>query len=141
MWGKSAQRAGGGVVQDDGDHRRFQRRRALDRQVDRGRGFGFDPVAKAAERPVGFQRRADGGDQVVETSVRNLENEIILGTKVFAEVTLDKKRLIKMKCYVGVRHKQNKKVHGQRTRTTGRKNKLLKGFQKNKKKVVKNAST
>jgi hypothetical protein len=53
-------------VQDDGDHRRFQRRGTLNRKVDRGRGFGFDPVAKAAERPVGFQSRADGGDQIVK---------------------------------------------------------------------------
>ena len=34
--------------------------------ADRGRGLGFNPVAEAAQRPVGFQRRGDGGDQVIE---------------------------------------------------------------------------
>ena len=53
-------------MQDDGDHRRLQGRRALDGQVDRGWCLGFDPVAMAAERPVGLQSCTDGGDQVVE---------------------------------------------------------------------------
>ena len=66
MWGKSGQRAGRGVVQDDGDHGRLQGRRAFDGQVERGRGLGFNPVTEAAERSIRLQSRADGGDQVIK---------------------------------------------------------------------------
>jgi hypothetical protein len=68
MLGVSGQGAGGGVVQHDGDDRGLQRRRALDGQIDGRRGLGFDPVADAAQRAVGFKRRADGGDQGVEAA-------------------------------------------------------------------------
>ncbi len=38
---------------------------------------------------------------------------------------LDIERLIKIKCYRGVRHAKGKKVRGQRTRTTGRKGRTV----------------
>lgn len=53
-------------MQDDGDDRRLQRRRALDGQVYGGRCFGFHPVAEAAKCAVSVQRRADAGDQAIE---------------------------------------------------------------------------
>lgn len=53
-------------MQDDGDDRRLQRRCTLDGQVDRRRGFGFNPVAEPLQRAIRFQRGADGGDQIVE---------------------------------------------------------------------------
>jgi len=82
MLGVSGQGAGRGVVQHDGDDRRLQRCRTLDGQVDRGRGFGFDPVAEAAQCAVSFQRSADGGDQSVEgagPADASLDNDLQLG--------------------------------------------------------------
>ncbi|MCS7118731.1 MAG: 30S ribosomal protein S13 [Archaeoglobaceae archaeon] len=38
---------------------------------------------------------------------------------------LDIERMIKMKCYRGVRHAKGKKVRGQRTRSTGRKGRTI----------------
>lgn len=38
---------------------------------------------------------------------------------------LDVERMIKMKCYRGVRHAKGKKVRGQRTRSTGRKGRTV----------------
>lgn len=38
---------------------------------------------------------------------------------------LDIERMIKMKCYRGVRHAKGKKVRGQRTRSTGRKGRTV----------------
>ena len=78
----SGQRACGGVVQDDGDHRCLQRRRTLDGQIDRGWGFGFDPIAEAAKCAVDFQRGADAGDQGVKgrgSAIRGLNNHLQLG--------------------------------------------------------------
>ena len=79
---ESDQGAGRGVVQHDRDRRSLQRRRALDGQIDRGRGFGFDPIAEAAKRAVGFQRSTDGGDQGVEgggPAATCLDNDLQLG--------------------------------------------------------------
>jgi hypothetical protein len=53
-------------VQGDGDHQGLQRRCTLDGQMDGRRGLGFDLVAGPSQRPVRLQRRADGGDQVIE---------------------------------------------------------------------------
>jgi hypothetical protein len=78
----SCQGAGRGVVQDDGDHRCLQRRRALDGQIDRSRGFGLNPVADTAKGAVGFKRRADGSDQLVESAgpaIGGLDNDFQLG--------------------------------------------------------------
>lgn len=59
--------------------------------------------------------------------------KIILGSGFSASVELAKKRLVSMGCLTGRRTKANRKVHGQRTKSTGRKTKVLKGFQKKKK--------
>ena len=69
-------------MQDDGDHRRFQGGRALDGKVDWGWGFGFDPIAKAAQRAICFQRHADGGYQGIEdnsTFIRRLDDHLQFG--------------------------------------------------------------
>ena len=57
---------------------------------------------------------------------------IFFGDSLASQVELAKKRLIKMKCNVGIRLKTNRKVHGQRTKSTGRKTKIIRGFQKKK---------
>ena len=89
MWGVvSGQRAGGGVVQNDGDHRRLQGRGALDGQVDRCRGFGFNIVAKAAQRPVCLQRRADGGDQVIMDIAGHVSPKML---KLYSHIRLEAK--------------------------------------------------
>lgn len=70
-------------------------------------------------------------------------NYILLENVLKSQQQLDIKRLARMNCYVGSRHGKYK-VHGQSTKSTGRKNKMIKGFQKkrmnkdlNTKKVVK----
>jgi hypothetical protein len=50
----SCQRAGGGIVQYDGDSRRLECCRALDGQVQRRWRSWFDPVAQAAETAISF---------------------------------------------------------------------------------------
>lgn len=56
-------------MEDDRNHRRFQAGRALNGQIDGARGFGFDPVAKPAQRPVCGNCNADAGAEGVEGSV------------------------------------------------------------------------
>ena len=56
-------------MQHHRDHGGLQAGRALDRQIDRARGFGLDPVAEPAQRPVGGKRCADAGGQRVECRV------------------------------------------------------------------------
>lgn len=58
---------------------------------------------------------------------------VFMGEYVDSNVELSKKRLVKLKCYIGNRLKLKQKVHGQRTKSTGRKTKAIKGFQKKKK--------
>lgn len=58
---------------------------------------------------------------------------IFLGEYVSSHLELSKKRLVKLKCNIGNRLKLKQKVHGQRTKSTGRKTKCIKGFQKKKK--------
>ena len=58
---------------------------------------------------------------------------VFLGEYVSSHLELSKKRLIKLKCNIGNRLKLKQKVHGQRTKSTGRKTKCIKGFQKKKK--------
>ena len=60
-------------------------------------------------------------------------NILFIGDFVKSQEELSKKRLIKQKCYIGNRLKLKQKVHGQRTKSTGRKTKAMKGFQKKKK--------
>ena len=82
MLGVSGQGAVSGVMQDDGNHRRLQRRRALDRQIDGGWGFGFDPVTETAQRAVSLQRCADGGDEGVKgagPTSASLDDDLQLG--------------------------------------------------------------
>ena len=47
----------------------FSARRAIDGEIDRARRFGLDPVAEAAQRAVGRERRADAGGERVERRV------------------------------------------------------------------------
>ena len=63
----SAQRVGGGVVEHDGHDRRLEGDCSLDRQIDRGRCFCLDPIAKPAEGAVGGESRADRRDQRVKS--------------------------------------------------------------------------
>lgn len=65
-----------------------------------------------------------------ESTYRNL---ILLNDNLKAEKKINIQRLIKMNCYVGNRHFKKLKVHGQRTKSTGRKNKIARGFIKKKK--------
>jgi hypothetical protein len=53
----------------------------LDWQIHRSWCFGLDPVAGAAQRTVGGNRRADAGNQVVESGVmrRTLHYRFDLG--------------------------------------------------------------
>jgi len=63
----------------------------------------------------------------------NLDSPLLfLGPFNDIQVKLAKKRLINLNCIVGIRTKRGNKVHGQRTKT-GARNKIIKGFQKNKK--------
>lgn len=81
-------------MQHDGDHRRFQGDSALDRQIDGGRGLGFDPIAKAAKRAVSFKCGADGGDQSVEgagPAGASLDDDLQLGA-VLVMVTQGRQR-------------------------------------------------
>jgi ribosomal protein S13 len=59
----------------------------------------------------------------------------VFGTEVKSKEAINKKRLVKSGCYIGLRHKLFRRVHGQRTKSTNRKNKVLKGFQRNKKQI------
>ena len=70
----------------------------LDGQVDRCRGFRFDPVAEAAERPVRLQRRADSGDQVIECAGpagARLDDDLQLGP-VLVMVAQGRKRHLRL---------------------------------------------
>lgn len=57
---------------------------------------------------------------------------VIFGDAFKSQMSIAKQRLIKLKCNVGNRLKCGRKVHGQRTKSTGRKTKIMKGFQKRK---------
>ena len=48
---------------------RLQAGSALDGQIDQSRRFRLNPVAEAAQRAVGDNRRADAGGQYVESGV------------------------------------------------------------------------
>ncbi len=63
----------------------------------------------------------------------NLEQKsyTLIGSYLTSQMQLDIKRLSRINCYIGSRHGKYK-VHGQRTKSTGRKNKIQKGFQKKK---------
>ena len=56
-------------MQDDRDDRGFQRRRAVDSEVDRSRRLGLDPVAETAEGALGREQAADARGQVIEGGV------------------------------------------------------------------------
>lgn len=73
----------------------------------------------------------------LETLSKTEEGALFLGNKWISETHLDRKRLGKLKCYIGLRLEAGLRVHGQRTRSTNRKNKVLKGFQKNRAKQPK----
>ncbi|MEM0351273.1 MAG: 30S ribosomal protein S13 [Archaeoglobaceae archaeon] len=53
------------------------------------------------------------------------QNLHLLSKDVEFAKMLDVERLIKMKCYRGIRHAKGKKVRGQRTRSTGRKGRTV----------------
>ena len=53
-------------MQHHGDHSCFQRGRPFDGQIDRFGRFRLDPIAKAAERAVSGQRRANFRSQRIE---------------------------------------------------------------------------
>lgn len=53
------------------------------------------------------------------------QNLHLLSKDVEFAKMLDIERLIRMKCYRGVRHAKGKKVRGQRTRSTGRKGRTV----------------
>ncbi len=56
-------------MEDDRYHRRFQACRPLDGQIDPPRRFRLDPVAETSQRPVSGERRADAGDQRIESCI------------------------------------------------------------------------
>lgn len=60
-------------------------------------------------------------------------NAILFNSRLKSNEKLNIKRLVRMNCTVGYRHFKNYKVHGQSTKSTGRKNKIAKGFIKKKK--------
>ena len=62
----------------------------------------------------------------------NRGSESALGNLLKSMVNLDQRRKIRKGSYQGLRHRNGKKVRGQRTRSTGRKNKVLRGFQRKK---------
>ncbi len=53
------------------------------------------------------------------------QNVHLLSKDVEFAKMLDVERMIRMKCYRGVRHAKGKKVRGQRTRSTGRKGRTV----------------
>lgn len=65
-------------------------------------------------------------------SVSDAVNCILLNNTFKANQKLNIKRLVKMNCLIGHRHFKNYKVHGQSTKSTGRKNKITRGFVKKK---------
>lgn len=60
------------------------------------------------------------------------KNTILLNNSLKSDKKLHIQRLVKMNCYVGTRHFKKYKVHGQSTKSTGRKNKIARGFIKKK---------
>jgi len=68
-------------MQNDRDHRCFQRLAALDGQINRLGSFSLDPVAQAAQRAVGGERRANAGAKRVEggITVSALDHRLDLG--------------------------------------------------------------
>ena len=56
-------------MQHDRDDGGFQRRPAVDGEINRPGHLGLDPVAQAAERPIGGENDADAGGQGVEGRV------------------------------------------------------------------------
>lgn len=60
------------------------------------------------------------------------KNYVLIENALLSSKNIDIKRLVKMNSYVGSRHAKGYKVHGQRTKSTGRKNKTAKGFIKKK---------
>ena len=56
-------------MQDDRYDCGLQRRSTLDRKIDRTRGFGLDPVAKATQRPVCGDRRTHAGAERIKGGV------------------------------------------------------------------------
>ena len=77
-------------------------------------------------------RKASNLSKTYQNQVFFEDNSLIIGDHVKSQYNLDQKRLGSMRCYVGLRLRESRKVHGQRTKSTGRKNKILKGFQKRK---------
>lgn len=62
------------------------------------------------------------------------KNSLIVGNLIKSNMTLDKNHLIKINCNIGIRHTKGLKVHGQKTKCTGRKNKISRGYLAKKKK-------
>jgi len=74
-------------------------------------------------------------DQQLELSefIRNNGcDETPLEARLKSRTMDDLRNLMRKKCYRGMRHKIKKRVRGQRTRTTNRVNRVLRGFQKKK---------
>ena len=84
----------------------------------------LDPALRA-------QIQSQVSRQTLETP-GNRGGETALGNLLKSLVNLDHRRKIRKGSYQGLRIKHGKKVRGQRTRSTGRKHKILRGFQKKK---------
>lgn len=79
------------------------------------------------------KNRSYSSDYVSELSLeKSYYNTISLNSSLKAEKKLNIQRLTKMNSYVGARHFKKYKVHGQSTKSTGRKNKIARGFIKKK---------
>ena len=91
------------------------------------------------EISAAFSNRKNSLSTEQHTSVLSYDTKsakLLLAGNVAASIQLSKKRLSTMNCLVGRRTKANRKVHGQKTKSTGRKTKILKGFQKRKNEKV-----